>query len=110
MYNDIKEKLDQIVSKDIDFFFFTSSNAIKNFVNKYLDKSCLVIVVGKKSREIALQNGFTNVLVAGSNINEALTYIINNYHSRSGKIIYCRGDHITLDIAQYLASLNYNVD
>ena len=93
-----------------NLYILTSNNALKNFSIYHTDRESEIIVIGPKSALLATQLGYKNIKIAGNSAHSLVKFIKNNYQGNNCKILYCRGDHITLDIKQQLNELNYEID
>ena len=94
---------------DFKGIIFTSSNAIKFFDIKPIDKKIICFCVGSATEKKARSCGFQNVLSADGNVNNLKELILQNYNSSNGKLLYVSGEIISNDLDQQLMSEGYNV-
>ena len=85
-------KLDSLEYKVI---VFTSSNAIKNFNTKELDKKILCFCVGDATEKTAKQKGFLNTFSAGGNVRSLRELILQNVEKKTKKVLYVSGELIS---------------
>ena len=94
---------------DFKGIIFTSTNAIKFFDIKPIDKKIICFCVGSATEKKARSCGFQNVLSADGNVNKLKELILQNYNSSNGKLLYVSGEIISNDLDQQLISEGYNV-
>ena len=94
---------------DFKGIIFTSSNAIKFFDIKPIDKKIICFCVGSVTEKKARSCGFQNVVSADGNVNNLKELILQNYNSSNGKLLYVSGEIISNDLDQQLISEGYNV-
>ena len=94
---------------DFKGIIFTSSNAIKFFDIKPIDKKIICFCVGSATEKKARSCGFQNVLSADGNVNNLKELILQNYNSSNGQLLYVSGEIISNDLDQQLISEGYNV-
>ena len=100
---------EQLNFLDFKGIIFTSSNAIKFFDIKPIDKKIICFCVGSATEKKARSCGFQNVLSADGNVNNLKELILQNYNSSNGKLLYVSGEIISNDLDQQLISEGYNV-
>ena len=94
---------------DFKGIIFTSSNAIKFFDIKPIDKKIICFCVGSATEKKARSCGFQNILSADGNVNNLKELILQNYNSSNVKLLYFNGEIISNDLDQQLNSEGYNV-
>ena len=94
---------------DFKGIIFSSTNAIKFFDIKPIDKKIICFCVGSATEKKARSCGFQNVLSADGNVNNLKELILQNYNSSNGKLLYISGEIISNDLDQQLISEGYNV-
>lgn len=103
----ILKGLDDSDLKLFDGTVFTSRHAVRS-LPRLKDLPCFV--VGESTALEVKQNGFSNVLVAKGNVESLLAMIQGYYSGRECRLLYLRGEIITLDIAQFLSKQNTVVE
>jgi len=88
---------------------FTSSNAIKFFDIKNIDKKINCFCVGSATEKKARGVGFQNVFAAEGNVDNLKELILQNFNSSEGKLLYVSGEIIFSDLDQQLTSEGYNI-
>jgi uroporphyrinogen-III synthase len=89
---------------------FTSSNAIKFFDIKNIDKKILCFCVGSATEKKARSNGFQNVFAAEGNVNNLKELILQNFNSSEGKLLYVSGEIISSNLDSELISNGYTTE
>ena len=89
---------------------FTSSNAIKFFDIKNIDKKILCFCVGSATEKKARSNGFQNVFAAEGNVNNLKELILQNFNSSEGKLLYVSGEIISSNLDSELISNGYTIE
>jgi uroporphyrinogen-III synthase len=89
---------------------FTSSNAIKFFDIKNIDKKILCFCVGSATEKKARSNGFQNVFAAEGNVNNLKELILQNFNSSEGKLLYVSGEVISSNLDSELISNGYTIE
>jgi len=89
---------------------FTSSNAIKFFDIKNIDKKILCFCVGSATEKKAKSNGFQNVFAAEGNVNNLKELILQNFNSSEGKLLYVSGEVISSNLDSELISNGYTIE
>ena len=89
---------------------FTSSNAIKFFDIKNIDKKILCFCVGSATEKKARSNGFQNVFAAEGNVNNLKELILQNFNSSEGKLLYISGEIISSNLDSELISNGYTIE
>lgn len=88
----------------------TSQNAVSILQNQNLiNKEILVYTIGSKSKAVLYSIGFKNVVSLGENV-EALIRFFHKQSSYNEKMLYLRGEEISLDIKGNLEKVGYIVD
>ena len=94
---------------DFNGVIFTSSNAIKFFDIKNIDKKINCFCVGNVTEKKAKSSGFQNVFAAEGNVNNLKEIILQNFNSSEGKLLYVSGEIISSDLDKELISEGYNI-
>jgi len=94
---------------DFNGIIFTSSNAIKFFNLKLIDKKTNCFCVGNATEKKAKSSGFQNIFCANGNVNNLKELILQNFNSSDGKLLYVSGEIISNKLDQQLISEGYNV-
>ena len=107
-------KIEKIEHEKINFIdykaiIFTSANALKFLNTKLIDKKIACFCVGRVTEKKALSLGFQNVVTAEGNVRNLEELILQNFNSKSGKILYISGEIISNDINKNLVSQGYNI-
>jgi uroporphyrinogen-III synthase len=89
---------------------FTSSNAVKFFDIKNIDKKIRCFCVGSATEKKARSAGFQNVFAAEGNVNNLKELILQNFNSSEGKLLYVSGEIVSSNLDQELASNSYTVE
>ena len=89
---------------------FTSSNAIKFFDIKNINKKILCFCVGSATEKKARSNGFQNVFAAEGNVNNLKELILQNFNSSEGKLLYVSGEVISSNLDSELISNGYTIE
>jgi len=89
---------------------FTSSNAIKFFDIKNIDKKILCFCVGSATEKKARSNGFQNVFAAEGNVNNLKELILQNFNPSEGKLLYVSGEVISSNLDSELISNGYTIE
>ena len=89
---------------------FTSSNAIKFFDIKNIDKKILCFCVGSATEKKARSNGFQNVFAAEGNVNNLKELILQNFNPSEGKLLYVSGEVISSNLDSELISNGYTTE
>ncbi len=88
---------------------FTSSNAVKFFNIKLINKKINCFCVGNQTEKKARNFGFQNVFSAEGNVRNLKELILQNFNLSDGKLLYVSGEIISNDLDQQLVSEGYNV-
>jgi len=104
-------KIDYSEKSFLDFkaIIFTSTNAVKFFDNKKIDKKILCFCVGNATEKKARSIGFQNVIAAEGNVENLKELILRNFDKKDGKMIYVSGETISIDLDQKLIKEGYDV-
>jgi len=94
---------------DFNGIIFTSSNAIKFFDIKNIDKKIVCFCVGSATEKKARSVGFQNVFAAEGNVNNLKELILQNFNSSEGKLLYVSGEVVSSNLDKQLLSEGYNV-
>jgi len=94
---------------DFKGIIFTSTNAIKFFDIKPIDKKIICFCVGSATEKKARSCGFQNVVSADGNVNNLKELILQNFNSSDGKLLYVSGEIISNDLDKILISEGYNI-
>ena len=105
----VKVHYGEINFLDFKGIIFTSTNAVKFFDNKKIDKKILCFCVGNATEKKARSIGFQNVIAAEGNVENLKELILRNFDRKDGKIIYVSGETISIDLDQELIKEGYNV-
>ncbi len=97
-------------AKNYDAFIFTSANAIRNLKLLNEDKKKLCFCVGSITEKIVRQNGYSNTISAGGNVNALKNIILNSDFDKKKKIAYFCGDYISTDLDLDLKREGYLID
>ena len=89
---------------------FTSSNAIRFFDTKLINKNIICFCVGVATEKKALNSGFQNVISAEGNVNNLKELILRNFDPTEGKLLYVSGEIISSDLDKDLLSSGYNIE
>ena len=106
------EKSNYEIKKYSEFkgIIFTSSNAIKFFDTKLIDKKIICFCVGIATEKKALSCGFQNVISAEGNVNNLKELIHQNFDPLEGKLLYVSGEIISTNLDIDLLSKGYIVE
>ena len=108
---EIKKKNYKILNiGDYKGIIFSSSNAVKNLVEKKINKNILCFCVGTATERIASESGFQNIFAASGNVENLKEIIRQNFDKKLGKLIYISGEIITKDLDKELISEGFSVD
>ena len=97
-------------AKNYDAFIFTSANAIRNLKLLNEDKKKLCFCVGSITEKIVRQNGYSNTISAGGNVNALKNIFLNYDFDKRKKIAYFCGDYISTDLGLDLKREGYLID
>ena len=97
-------------AKNYDAFIFTSANAIRNLKLLNEDKKKLCFCVGSITEKIVRQQGYSNTISAGGNVNALKNIILNSDFDKKKKIAYFCGDYISTDLDLDLKREGYLID
>ena len=97
-------------AKNYDAFIFTSANAIRNLKLLNEDKKKLCFCVGSITEKIVRQNGYSNTISAGGNVNALKNIFLNYDFDKRKKIDYFCGDYISTDLDLDLKREGYLID
>ena len=97
-------------AKNYDAFIFTSANAIRNLKLLNEDKKKLCFCVGSITEKIVRQQGYSNTISAGGNVNALKNIILNSDFDKKKKIAYFCGDYISTDLDLDLKREGYFID
>ena len=89
---------------------FTSSNAIKFLDIKNIDKKIACFCVGSATEKKARSSGFQNVFAADGNVNNLKEFILQNFNSSEGKLLYVSGEIISNNLDRELISNGYTIE
>ena len=89
---------------------FTSSNAIKNFDNKKIDKNTYCFCVGSATEFVAKKFGYQNIYSASGNVNNLKEIILQNFKTSEGKLLYVSGETISVELDRELIKENYSIE
>jgi uroporphyrinogen-III synthase len=89
---------------------FTSSNAIKFLDIKNIDKKILCFCVGSATEKKARSSGFQNVFAADGNVNNLKEFILQNFNSTEGKLLYVSGEIISSNLDRELILNSYTIE
>ena len=89
---------------------FTSSNAIKFLDIKNIDKNKVCFCVGSATEKKARGSGFQNVFAADGNVNNLKEFILQNFNSSEGKLLYVSGEIISNNLDRELISNGYTIE
>jgi uroporphyrinogen-III synthase len=89
---------------------FTSSNAIKFLDIKNIDKKKACFCVGSATEKKARSSGFQNVFAADGNVNNLKEFILQNFNSSEGKLLYVSGEIISNNLDSELISNGYTIE
>ncbi|MDB0046164.1 uroporphyrinogen-III synthase [Candidatus Pelagibacter sp.] len=89
---------------------FTSSNAIKFLNIKNIDKKIACFCVGSATEKKARSSGFQNVFAADGNVNNLKEFILQNFNSSEGKLLYVSGEIISNNLDRELISNGYTIE
>jgi uroporphyrinogen-III synthase len=89
---------------------FTSSNAIKFLDIKNIDKNKVCFCVGSATEKKARGSGFQNVFAADGNVNNLKEFILQNFNSSEGKLLYVSGEIISGNLDRELISNGYTIE
>jgi uroporphyrinogen-III synthase len=87
----------------------TSSNAIKFLDIKNIDKKILCFCVGSATEKKARSSGFQNVFAADGNVNNLKEFILQNFNSTDGKLLYVSGEIISSNLDRELILNGYTI-
>ena len=88
----------------------TSSNAIKFLDIKNIDKKILCFCVGSATEKKARSSGFQNVFAADGNVNNLKEFILQNFNSTEGKLLYVSGEIISSNLDRELILNGYTIE
>jgi len=88
----------------------TSSNAIKFLDIKNIDKKILCFCVGSATEKKARSSGFQNVFAADGNVNNLKEFILQNFKSTDGKLLYVSGEIISSNLDRELILNGYTIE
>ncbi len=87
-----------------EILVLTSSNAIRALINITEQRNYTIIASGKSTAEYAIQQGFTNVITGGKNVQELVSYI-NKYYSHA-QLLYISGRQTCYPLVDILTNNN----
>ena len=102
-------KYESLSYSDFEGIIFTSSNAIKFFDTKNIDKKLNCFCVGDATEKKARSVGFQNVFAADGNVENLKELILLNFNPSDGKLLYVSGEIISSNLGQNLISEGYNI-
>ena len=102
-------KYEDLNFSDFKGIIFTSANAIKFLDTKLIDKKINCFCVGSATESKAKSIGFQNIFAADGNVNNLKEFILRNFNSSNGKLLYVSGEIISNDLDQMLLSEGYNI-
>jgi len=88
----------------------TSSNAADSLIDADFDPKTIIYSVGKSSAQNLIKAGFENVIYASQPNAKSLKSLIIEQHNKSEAIFYPHGTNITLDFAEELGALGFNIE
>ncbi len=109
----IKVNKKEIINTNYSNFsgiIFTSSNSVKFFETKKIDKSIYCFCVGAATERQALKKGFQNVFAAEGNVENLKEIIIRNFSIKTGRILYVSGEIISSNLHKQLIDEDYEVE
>ena len=89
---------------------FTSSNAIKNFDTKEIDKKISCYCVGLATEVTAKLNGFQNIYTAEGNVVNLKEIILQTFNPNTGKLLYVSGEIVSYNLDKELIFEGYRVN
>ena len=89
---------------------FTSSNAIKNFDTKEIDKKISCYCVGLATEVTAKLNGFQNIYTAEGNVVNLKEIILQPFNPNTGKLLYVSGEEVSFDLDKELIKDGYKIN
>ena len=89
---------------------FTSSNAIKNFDTKEIDKKISCYCVGLATEVAAKLNGFQNIYTAGGNVANLKEIILQTFSPNNGNLLYVSGEIVSYNLDKELIFEGYRVN
>ena len=89
---------------------FTSSNAIKNFDTKEIDKKIYCYCVGLATEVTAKLNGFQNIYTAEGNVVNLKEIILQTFNPNTGKLLYVSGEIVSYNLDKELIFEGYRVN
>ena len=89
---------------------FTSSNAIKNFDIKKIDKKIYCYCVGLATEATAKLNGFQNIYTAEGNVVNLKEIILQTFNPNTGKLLYVSGEIVSYNLDKELIFEGYRVN
>jgi uroporphyrinogen-III synthase len=89
---------------------FTSSNSIKFLDIKNINKKILCFCVGSATEKKARSSGFQNVFAADGNVNNLKEFILQNFNSTEGKLLYVSGEIISSNLDRELILNGYTIE
>jgi uroporphyrinogen-III synthase len=94
---------------DFKGIIFTSSNAIKFFDIKKINKKINCFCVGSATEKKARSVGFQNIYAADGNVDNLKELILLNFNSSDGKLLYVSGEIVSSNLDQNLISEGYKI-
>ena len=88
---------------------FTSSNAIKNLDLTRVDKKIECYCVGSATEKVAKLNGFQNIISAEGNVNNLKEFIIQNFDSKNGSLLYISGQVVSSRLDKDIITEGYSL-
>ena len=89
---------------------FTSSNAIKNFDTKEIDKKISCYCVGLATEVAAKLNGFQNIYTAEGNVANLKEIILQTFNPNNGNLLYVSGEIVSYNLDKELIFEGYRVN
>ena len=87
----------------------TSSNAIRSLVHSRVIFQGLMFCVGDATASLARDSGY-NSISSNGNINSLAKFLVMSVSNGLEKLIYFRGEQISMDLGKSLREKSYNVD
>jgi uroporphyrinogen-III synthase len=100
----------QIPSKNYQLICVTSANAVKHCGASAELKRIPVLTVGPQSLEAARAAGFKSCEAHGGDVAGLASYVIKNFRTQDGPLLYLAGAQTTADLQAQLAARGFTVD
>lgn len=92
---DSKTPLEKLVA-NTDGIIVTSKNALRALINFGINRSSMIILLGRQTSEFAVSQGFGNTEFAGDDVKDLCEYIKANHNGKN--FIYASGKVITQEL------------